>query len=134
MVFFDHQMSASMVFWIVIGVISIASFFFRYRESVHRNKTLQMLAEKGQPIPPELFRDEGYRYRGRRGGVRQGITLMAIGIAIFIFLSGMMGGFVNGFHVGPGWLPLVGIFPFMLGLAALLGALVDRRDPPDSKT
>ena len=130
MVFFDHHLGANMVFWIVIGVIAVAAIFFDYRASVHRNRTLQIMAEKGQPIPPEFFHDKSYRYRGRRGGFRSGIILMCIGIAIFVFLSGMMGGFVNGVHMGPGWIALAGIFPFMIGLGQFIGAFFDRPPPP----
>lgn len=135
---FDHHVGPTMIFWIIIGIIAIASIFFRYRESVQRHKTLQILAEKGQPIPPEFFRESRYGYRDRyygRGGARRGLVLMAIGVAIFIFLSGMMGGFTDGVHVhmGPGWVALAGIFPFMIGLAIFVGGLFDRRDPPDPK-
>jgi hypothetical protein len=30
----------------------------------------------------------------------------------------------------PSWLPFIGVFPFMIGLARLLGGLFDRPPPP----
>lgn len=123
-------MGATMIFWIVIGTIAVVSIIARYLESAHRNRTLQILAEKGQPIPPEIFHDVRYRYRGGRGGFRSGIILMCIGIAIFVFLSGMMGGFANGVRIGPGWIALAGIFPFMIGLGHFISAFFDRPPPP----
>ena len=38
------------------------------------------------------------------------------------------GGLFHGIGT-PSWLPVVGIFPFMIGLARLLGGFTDRRPP-----
>jgi hypothetical protein len=57
---------------------------------------------------------------------------MCIGVAIAVFLWALQGGgdvLTDGrMHI---WLPVIGIFPFMVGLARLLSAGFDRR-PPDS--
>jgi hypothetical protein len=54
---------------------------------------------------------------------------MCIGIALAVFFWAMTGAgnpFI-GEHIS--WLPVIGIFPFMVGLARLLGGLTERREP-----
>ncbi|MBI1331012.1 MAG: hypothetical protein GC166_14040 [Alphaproteobacteria bacterium] len=126
------DMSTHMVFWIVIGVIAVSAIFFRYRESVSRDRTLQTLAEKGQPIPPELLRRGGGYYR-YRSPLRSGIILVCIGIAIFIASNG--GWHHHGFEDGDGpfglpWQMSGAIFPLMIGVALLLIGIFERRPPP----
>jgi hypothetical protein len=55
---------------------------------------------------------------------------MCIGVALAVFLWALQGGgsVIDGDHV-PNWLPVVGIFPFMVGLARLLAAAFDRPRP-----
>lgn len=116
-------------FWIVIGVIAVASIFFHYRASVSRDRTIQMLAEKGQPIPPELTRGD---YRKHRHSARSGIILMCIGIAIAVFFWAMTQPGapieISGGNAGNNWLPVVGIFPFMISVGILLGSAFGRSD------
>ncbi len=135
------HLSMSMVFWIVIGVIAVCAIFFRYRESVSRDRTIQTLAEKGQPIPPELlqggYRGDGYRsdgyYRYRyRSPFRSGIILVCIGLAIFLSSASWHHGVFNddgNWHF-VGWGMSGAIFPLMIGVALLLIGLFDRRPPP----
>ena len=138
-----HGWNSAVVFWGAIVAIIFISNFFGYRERTSRHRMIETLAEKGQPIPPEYFggRYEAYgRHCGRyRNPVASGILLMCIGIALAVFLWGMTGGgnpFVGWDNGGnghpPSWLPFVGIFPFMVGLARLLAGIFDRppRDIP----
>lgn len=127
--FFGTHFGMDMVFWIVIGLIAVSSIFFRYRASVSRDRTIQILAEKGQPIPPELVRGGYYRRYDRSPS--RGLTLMFIGAALFVFFWAMTGGMVHGMNGTPNWLPFLGIFPFAIGLAYFLGGLFDRRPPKD---
>ena len=57
---------------------------------------------------------------------------MCIGMALAVFFWAMGGGgnLVEGEQM-PNWLPFIGIFPFMVGLARFLGGLFDR--PRDNK-
>jgi hypothetical protein len=47
------------VMWIAICVIVVAAYVFRFLERGQRDRTLRALAEKGQPIPPELLSFDG---------------------------------------------------------------------------
>ncbi|MBU6298276.1 MAG: hypothetical protein KGJ79_06190 [Alphaproteobacteria bacterium] len=118
------------LFWGAIVLIVGMSGFFRYRSRVAKYKMLETLAEKGQSLSPELLASVGNGGSDRyRNPVQSGIFLMCIGIALAIFFWAMGGGgnpFV-GEHVT--WLAVIGIFPFMVGLARLLGGLTERRPP-----
>ena len=121
---------SSMIFWGAIVLIVLFSNFFSYRAQASRHRMLETLAEKGQPIPPELLANgRGDRYNYRQGHpVQSGIFLMCIGIALAVFFWVMNGGggmFEDHKHM-PDWLPVVGIFPFMVGLARILGHAFDR--------
>jgi hypothetical protein len=55
---------------------------------------------------------------------------MCIGVALAVFLWAMGADGFGGDHDMPGWLPVVGIFPFMVGLARLLGWMSERKPLP----
>jgi hypothetical protein len=128
--FVTHGMTAAAIFWIAIVLIVCVSQFFSYRERTSRHRVIETLAEKGQPIPPELLttgRGHGSDWR-YNNPIQSGIFLMCVGVALAVFLWAMSGGgnVFDGDHV-PGWLPFVGIFPFMIGLARLLAGILERR-------
>lgn len=139
-----HGLLVSAIFWGAIVLIVFVTNFFGYRERASRHRAIERLAEKGQPIPPELLSGNGRGYRDgprdwRRYSLSGGIYMMCIGIALFVFLWAMTTGDFNAFFGGdndfhwggPGWLPFVGIFPFMIGLSRVLAYLFDRpRTPP----
>lgn len=135
------------IFWGAIVLIVFLSNFFGYRERTSRHRMIEKLAEKGQPIPPELlngngngrYYDGGYRGGWHRYSLAGGIYMMCVGVALFVFLWAMTTGDFNGFFggdndfhwSGPGWLPFVGIFPFMIGFSRVLAYFFDRpRNPP----
>ena len=123
-----HEMSVVGIFWAAIVLIVVAGSFFSYRAQASHHRMIEKLAEKGQPIPPELLAGGGREYRRYRNPVQSGIFLMCIGVALAVFFWAMSGGgdiVVDG-HM-PHWLPVIGIFPFMTGLARLLGGMFDRR-------
>ncbi len=135
MFFGDHWVSSSVVFWGAIVLIVVVSSFFRHQSRVAKYKMIEKLAEKGQTISPELLHNVSIGIgNGRefyhRSPIQSGIFLMCIGIALAVFFWALGGGgnFFQGEHV-PNWLPVIGIFPFMVGLARLLGGLTDRRPP-----
>jgi len=124
-----HSMSIIAVFWAAIIVIVFLSQFFWYRERTNRYRMIEKLADKGQPIPPELLAG-GRGYHSRYGSsIQSGIFLMCIGVALAVFFWAMSGGggFGGGDHA-PSWLPVIGVFPFMIGLARVVSHAFER--PP----
>lgn len=122
------------VFWMAIVAIVFVSTFFSYRERASRNRMIQTLVEKGQPIPPELL-EEARRRPGRsRSPFSSGIYLMCIGIAIAVFLWAMSSGvpMFEGERI-PNWIPFVGIFPFMIGFARFVSGFLERPREPQEK-
>ncbi len=119
------------IFWIAIALIAVAASFFSYMSRSARYRMVQSLAEKGQPLPPELMASlaDANAGTGPRQSLRAGIVLVCIGVAIAFFFWALTGGgsFVGVASVS--WLPAIGIFPFMVGVALLLIALFDRHPP-----
>lgn len=124
--FVTHGMTVTVIFWAAIVAVVFVSSFFRYRERASRHRMVETLAEKGQPVPPDLI-SNGRDYDRGGSPVASGIFLMCIGIALAIFFWAMGGGgaLFDGDRM-PNWLPVVGIFPFMIGVARILSALFDR--------
>ena len=126
-----HALGPIAIFWIAIVLIVFFGNFFGYRERSNRYRMIQTLAEKGQPIPPEYLSDRYVRRSWRHGNpIGSGIYLMCVGIALAIFFWALTGwgNPFDGNHM-PSWLPVIGIFPFMMGLARVLAGLFDRPPP-----
>jgi dolichol kinase len=123
----------SAVFWIAIAAIAIAGSYFGHRARIAKYKMMETLAEKGQTLPsnltPELLEAVGREER-HKNPVQSGIFMICVGIAIAVFFWALGGGgnLFEGEHV-PNWLPVIGIFPFMIGVANLVGALFQKRPP-----
>lgn len=127
--FVTHGTPATLILVLGVVVIVFMTQFFSYRERASRHRVIETLAEKGQPIPPELLTSSRHSSDWRYNNpIQSGIFMMCIGVALAVFFWAMNGGgnFVNGEHV-PNWLPFVGIFPFMVGLARLIAGIVERR-------
>jgi peptidoglycan/LPS O-acetylase OafA/YrhL len=121
-----------MIFWVVIAVIAICAIFFRYRENVSRDRTIQTLAEKGQTIPPELLHGgyhRGYGYYGwrYRRPYRAGIILICVGVAIFLSSAGHRNFDPNDWHE---WATSGALFPLLIGVALVVSGMFDRPPPP----
>jgi Domain of unknown function (DUF6249) len=136
--FVTHGLSVVAIFWIAIVAIVFCGSFFSYRERASRHRMIEKLAEKGQTIPPELLMGNGRGYDGYRGwrygnSLTSGLYLMCVGVALALFFWALTGGYnyfgsndvFGGDHV-PNWLPVIGIFPFMLGFARVLAWVFDR--------
>ena len=123
--FINENTGIVAVVWIAIFAIVFIAIFFSYRERTRRYRLIETLAEKGQAIPPELLGD--MRDRRGRSSVQSGIYLICVGIALFVFFWALSGGgaVFDGQGV-PSWLPFIGIFPFMVGVARLVSALFGR--------
>ena len=123
-----HGLDSTLIFWGAIVLIVVIANFFSYKSMASRHRMVETLAQKGQPIPPELLtsgRDRSYRYHNP---IQSGIFLMCIGVALAVFFWAMSGGgdLIDSTDHIPHWLPVIGIFPFMVGLARFLGGLFDR--------
>jgi cytochrome bd-type quinol oxidase subunit 2 len=127
-----HHMSTMIIFWVAIFAIVFVGNFFAYRSRVSHHRMIETLAEKGQTIPPDYLR---YGRRSWRYGhpVASGIYLMCIGVALAVFFWAMSGGGnpfgMDGDLHGHDWLPFIGIFPFMVGLARVITGMFDRPQP-----
>lgn len=93
----------------VLIVALIMYFGFSKNRALHR--TVRMMAEKGQPIPPELLAPPTPAVR-QRSDMRRGVVLCMIGLGIMIFF-----GAVNEWE-GGSW--AIGVIPFVIGLGYLL--------------
>ena len=109
----------------VIGIVLIGN-YFGYKRRASRDRLLEKLAEQGQPLPPDAF-------GGDRNPFTAAFILMSVGLSAALFFWAMTGG--GGRFTGepgvPNWLPVLGCFPFLLGVAKLFGAFADRRKPRD---
>lgn len=120
-----------LVIWGGILAVIIVVNLFIYLNRRSRYRLLEKLAEKG-PLSPELLAglstgNNHSRSDAEKRPITSGIFLMCIGIALAVFFWAM-----QDFGLGPhiGWLPVIGIFPFMVGLARILGAAFDKRPSP----
>src|ERR1700743_1940992 len=119
-----HGLDSTLIFWGAIVIIVVAGNYFSYRSQSSRHRMMETLAEKGQPIPPD-FVVNGRDYHRYRNPIQSGIFLMCVGIALAVFFWAMTGGgnLIRSHGHMPSWLPVVGVFPFMVGLARFLGGL-----------
>jgi hypothetical protein len=93
----------------VLIVAVIMYFGFSRNRMMHR--TIRMMAEKGQPIPPALLAPPTPAIR-QRSDMRRGVVLCMVGLGLMLFF-----GAVNEWE-GGSW--AVGVIPFVIGLGYLL--------------
>ena len=118
----------AIVFWVVIGTVFVANGYFVYQVRMARYRVMQTLADKGQPVPPELF--NGPRRAAPVGLMRGGIVLVSIGVGLMLFFWSMTAqSYFHGPIESASWLPTIGFFPFVIGVALLLMAMLERRRP-----
>ena len=87
--------------------------YYKHRKLRMTHETIARLAEKGLPIPPELL--DPPASKRAYGALRAGLVLVALGIALAIFL--------NEVH-GP-W--SVGLIPGLMGVAFLNAWKIETR-------
>jgi len=97
-------------------VIVLAVLRHRARRQQATNEVVMKLAEKGQPIPPELFLEPAAK---PRSDLRRGIKLITVGLAIMGFF------FFQGDHDGMGF----GFIPLAIGIGYLLSSHFDKDKP-----
>ena len=85
--------------------------YFGFSKSRMQHRTIRMLAEKGQPIPPALLAPPAPAIR-QRSDMRRGVVLTMVGVGLMIFF-----GAVNDWE-GGAW--SLGLIPFLIGAGYLI--------------
>lgn len=86
--------------------------YYKHRKAQMNHETILRLAEKGLPVPPELMEPP----RQGNAGLRGGLVLVALGIALSVFFAGW----------GPGW--SIGLIPGLMGLALLVAWKIENKN------
>ena len=94
---------------LLVGII----LYYKHRRQRMTHDTIVRLAEKGLPIPPQLLEAPAPQHPS--AGLRGGLVLVALGVALGIFL-----GEVN----GP-W--SIGFIPGLMGVALLIAWKIETR-------
>ena len=84
---------------------------FKHRKLRMTHETIARLSEKGLPVPPELLEPP----RRGQSGLRAGLVLVALGLAIGIFFA----------QTGVPW--SIGLIPGLMGAALLVAWGIERR-------
>lgn len=85
--------------------------YFGFSKSRMQHRTVRMLAEKGQPIPPELLAPPTPAVK-QRSDMRRGIVLVMVGVGVMLTFGAWSG------WDGGAW--AMGVIPFVIGLGYLL--------------
>ena len=121
----SHTMSAESFMGLLIGLVAVVLIFgtpiiivlaaFRNRTNKQRmvNELALKLAEKGHPIPPELF-VEAVR---QKSDLRRGIIWAAIGMGVFMF----------GVFDGDSDIMGIGFIPLMIGVGFAVAAWLENK-------
>ena len=92
---------------LIVGVIM----YFGFSRNRMMHKTIRMMVEKGQPVPPALLAPPAPAQR-QRSDLRRGVVLGMIGIGLILFF-----GAVNDWENGA-W--AIGVIPALIGAGYLL--------------
>jgi len=121
----SHTMSAESFMGLLIGLVAVVLIFgtpiiivlaaFRNRTNKQRmvNELALKLAEKGHPIPPELF-VEAVR---QKSDLRRGIIWAAIGMGVVMF----------GIFDGDSDIMGIGFIPLMIGVGFAVAAWLENK-------
>lgn len=85
--------------------------YFGFSKSRMQHRTIKMLVEKGQPVPPELLMPPAPAVR-QRSDMRRGVILLMIGTGVMLFFAA-----VNDWE-GGSW--TLGLIPFLIGAGYLI--------------
>lgn len=99
-------------FALPLGLVALI-LYYKHRRARMTHETIAKLAEKGLPVPPELLEPP----RRGQAGLRGGLVLVALGIALSLFFADW----------GPGW--SIGLIPGLMGLALLISWKIENRKP-----
>lgn len=93
---------------LLVGMI----LYFKHRKLKMTHDAIARLAERGLPVPPELLAPP---QSTRRPGLRGGLVLVGLGIALAFFLG----------QVGGPW--SIGLIPGLMGLGLLIATMIESR-------
>jgi hypothetical protein len=93
---------------VVIAILLV----YKHQRNRMQQETILKLAEKGLPVPPELFRTPE-----RRPSPKGGLVLVALGIALSLFF----------WERGLPW--SIGLIPGLMGVALLVAWKIESRKP-----
>lgn len=124
--------NTSLIFWGAIVLIVCVTSYFNYKTRESKHRLMEKLAEHGQTLPPSItpeLMDSITRSDHRGSPLTGALVLIGIGLATAVFFWAMTGGggLFSGETGAPSWLPVLGLFPFMIGLGLLLSYALDRR-------
>jgi uncharacterized membrane protein len=88
--------------------------YYKHRKHRMTHDTIVRLAEKGLAVPPELL-EPPPRVKGYSAGLRGGLVLLALGIALAIFL----------WEIHGPW--SIGLIPGLMGVALLIAWKIESR-------
>ena len=88
--------------------------YYKHRKQRMNHDTVVRLAEKGLPVPPELL-EPRLAKRPYSSGLRGGLMLLGLGIALSIFLG----------QVDGPW--SIGLIPGLMGIALLIAWKIESR-------
>lgn len=91
-------------------MIVVAIMFFSYLKSRSLHRTVRMMVEKGQEVPPALFAPPPVMRA--RSDMRRGVVLVMVGIGVMIFFGAASD------WDGGAW--SLGMIPFLIGAAYLV--------------
>ena len=97
-------------FGLPVALVAII-LFYKHRRQRMVHETIARLAEKGLPVPPELIDPPRRGHSGLRGGM----VLLALGIALAIFMDENHGSWS------------IGLIPGLMGLALILAWWIETR-------
>jgi hypothetical protein len=120
----------AIVFLTIFGapvLIVAVILYFGFSKSRMTHRTIRMMVEKGQPVPPELLAPPAPVQR-QHSDMRRGVVLVMVGLGLMLFL-----GAVNDWE-GGAW--ALGIIPFLIGVGYLLVWKLERKKdvPPPEVT
>jgi Domain of unknown function (DUF6249) len=98
------------VFGAPVVIVALAGMFV-FSATRQRHRTIRMMVEKGQPVPPELLMPPTRALR-QRSDMRRGVILLMIGIGVTAF-SGTVTGWDSGVWT-------LGLIPLLIGAGYLL--------------
>ena len=111
------QYVGPLAFWVFLAAIIFFGSLFGYLKSRSRDRAISDIAQRGQPVPAELF--DLTPQTSRAGLLVGGLVMLFIGIAL-----AAVGWSLAQSHQSPAGSELVGLFPGGIGLALLISYFV----------
>src|SRR5690349_15737626 len=99
------QVFNQLAFWAALISISLGILTFIYKVRTRRYRTIETLALKGLPVPPQLL-----QYDHEQGALYVGVVMLCFSVALGAFMWAIAGTMIEG-NFMPTWLPMLALFP-----------------------